>query len=176
MILRRSFTPTRSYEILSVATVKCWRQQGFIWNMLNLDLLMIFISATVLELTNSSWSARHWEIWASRPRLSRLGAVARPGVETGAVMCARTPTSVLQRSPADGQPCIDAAASLGQSVTRGVLGFQRINIFIRLPHLSDFGSWSLIHRIHLDWRRQLINLVLNNKNVPSGSSDRRYEK
>ena len=59
-------------------------------------------------------------------------------METGAVMCARTPTSVLQRSPAAGQPCIDV--SLGQSVTRGVSGFQRINIFIRLPHLSDFGS------------------------------------
>ena len=53
-------------------------------------------------------------------------------METGAVMCARTPTSVLRRSPAAGQPCIDAAASLGQSVTRGVLGFQRINIFNRL--------------------------------------------
>ena len=60
-------------------------------------------------------------------------------METGAVMCARPPTSVLPRSPAAGQPCIDAAASLGQSVTRGVLGFQRINIFIRVPHLSDLG-------------------------------------
>ena len=41
-------------------------------------------------------------------------------MKAGAAMRARPPTSVLRRSPAAGQPLTDAAASLGQSVTRGV--------------------------------------------------------
>ena len=64
-------------------------------------------------------------------------------METGAVMCARPPTSVLRRSPAAGQLLIDAAASLGQSVTRGVLGFQMIKIFIRLPYCHNAISISI---------------------------------